>query len=145
MFQTLRAGTRVEISRDTIGKRTLVKKGTKLEVHLTPVPDLQLAGPDRWPDPHTDLCVDLAWIDGQIHTQSHHRLGHLTHTGRIQQAWLVCAVLSSRSYPSGVRTGCALAEVMLKGAFRQGCSDSNRGCFLRTLAATLVKKQPLSL
>jgi len=54
MFQTLRAGTRVEISRDTIGKRTLVKKGTKLEVHLTPVPDLQLAGPDRWPDPHTE-------------------------------------------------------------------------------------------
>ena len=46
LVQPLKAGTRVDISRDIFGKRVLVAKGTKLEVHLTPVPNLQLAGPD---------------------------------------------------------------------------------------------------
>jgi len=54
LVQTPKAGIRVDISRDTVGKRTLVEKGTKLEVYLTPVPNLQLADPDLWPDPHTD-------------------------------------------------------------------------------------------
>jgi len=34
LVQTPKAGIRVDISRDTVGKRILVEKGTKLEVHL---------------------------------------------------------------------------------------------------------------
>jgi len=51
LVQAPKAGTQFDISRDTVGKLVLVEKGTKLEVHLTLVPNLQLAGPDSWPDP----------------------------------------------------------------------------------------------
>ena len=37
----------------------------KLEVHLTPVPNLQLAGPDRCPDPHTDEHLSDTSITAQ--------------------------------------------------------------------------------
>jgi len=46
LVQPPKAGTQVDIRRDTVGKRVLVEQGTKLEVHLTPVPNLQLASPD---------------------------------------------------------------------------------------------------
>jgi len=46
LVQISKAGTWVDISRDTAGRRVLVDKDIKIEVFLAPLPNLQLAGPD---------------------------------------------------------------------------------------------------
>jgi len=47
LAQTLKDGTWVDISRDTAGRRVLVDKDTMIEVHLAPLSNLQLYGPDQ--------------------------------------------------------------------------------------------------
>jgi len=54
LVQTSKDGTWVDISRDTAGRRVLVDKDTMIEVHLASLPNLQLAGPDRMLEPHTN-------------------------------------------------------------------------------------------
>ena len=52
LVQTSKDGTWVDISRDIAGRRVLVDKNTMIEVHLAPLPNLQLAGSDRLLEPH---------------------------------------------------------------------------------------------
>jgi len=54
LVRTSKNGTWVDISRDTAGRWVLVDKDTTIEVHLAPLPNLQLAGQDQLLEPHTD-------------------------------------------------------------------------------------------
>jgi len=54
LVQISKDGTWVDINRDTAGRRVLVDKDTMIEVHLAPLPNLQLAGPDLLLETQTD-------------------------------------------------------------------------------------------
>jgi len=54
LVQISKDGTWVDINRDTAGRRVLVDKDTMIEVHLAPLPNLQLAGLDRLFEPLGD-------------------------------------------------------------------------------------------
>jgi len=73
LVQTFKAGTWVDISRDTAGRQVLVDRDTKIEVHLAPLPNLQLAGPDRLLEPHTNEYLSEISITAQRRAYpSHH-------------------------------------------------------------------------